>query len=91
MFVGSNSGAVSSLHLYSNNTRAVYINRGNIVVGGAVAPAAIDGFLYIPTVPTVKTGVPTAYPGTVPMLYDTNVERLVIFSNGAWKSVGPFL
>ena len=61
-----------------------------MVVGAAVAAAATDGFLYIPTVPAAKTGTPTAYTGTVPMVFDTSTNRLVVYTGGTWKSVGPF-
>ena len=86
MYIGFNSGATSSLHLYSNNNQTVYINRGNVVLGGAVTTTSTDGYVYIPTVPGVATGAATAYAGCVPMVYDTTNNRLAIRYNGVWRS-----
>lgn len=61
---------------------------GNVVTGtqaGALATTATDGFLYIPTCAGVPTGVPTAYTGTVPMVYDTTNFRLYVYAGGAWR------
>ena len=90
IYIGFNSAATSSLHLYSNNFQTVFINKGNTVVGAAVTTTATDGFLYIPTVNGTKTGIPTTYSGTIPMVFDTSVNKLVVYTGGTWKSVGPF-
>lgn len=59
----------------------------NVVVGTAVlANAATDGFLYIPTVAGVPSGVPTTKTGTVAMVFDTTNNDLYVY-NGAWKKV----
>ena len=86
IYLGYSSGALSSLHLYSNNNQTVYINRGNVVMGGAISTSATDGYVYIPTVPGVAAGVATAYAGCVPMVYDTSTNRLAIRSGGVWRS-----
>ena len=90
IYLGFQSSAGSSLHLYSNSAQTVFVNNGNTVVGGAVSVAAVDGFLYIPTVNGTKTGTPTSYAGTVPLVFDTSTNRLVVYVAGTWKSVGPF-
>jgi hypothetical protein len=90
MYIGYQSGTGASVRLYSNATQVVYINNGNTVVGGAVTTTATDGFLYIPTVAGTKTGTPTAYSGTIPMVYDTLNHRLAVYDGASWKSVGPF-
>ena len=91
IYIGYGSPAGSNVRLYSSGNQTVYVNNGNTVVGAAVAAAATDGFLYIPTVPATKTGTPTTYTGTVPMVFDTSVNRLVVYVGGSWKSVGPFV
>ncbi len=60
---------------------------GNIIIGtAALATTATDGFLYIPTCAGTPTGVPTAYTGLAPMVYDTTGNKLWVY-NGAWKGV----
>lgn len=50
----------------------------------ALNTAATDGFVYIPTCAGTPTGVPTAYTGSVAIIYDTTNNKLAIY-NGAWK------
>lgn len=58
---------------------------GNVVCGNAaIATNATDGFLHIPSCAGTPTGVPTAYTGRVPMVYDTTNNKFYIY-NGAWK------
>lgn len=57
----------------------------NIVVGSAaLATNATDGFLYIPTCAGTPTGVPTAFTGRVPIIYDTSNDQFWIYDNAAW-------
>jgi hypothetical protein len=60
-------------------------NKGSWAVGnGAIATIATDGFLYIPACAGPPTGVPTAYTGRVPMVYDSTNNKFYIY-NGGWK------
>ena len=86
MYIGFQSGTGASVRLYSNATQVVYINNGNMVIGGTVSTTATDGYVYIPTVAGTATGVATAYAGCVPMVYDTSSNRLAIRSGGVWRS-----
>ena len=60
---------------------------GGVVCGpqSTLAVGATGGFLYLPTCAGTPTGVPTAYTGKVPMLYDTTNNKLWIY-NGSWRS-----
>lgn len=59
---------------------------GNVVIGtAAVATTATDGFFYIPTSAGPPTGVPTAYAGRVPLVYDTTNHQFWIYDGGGWK------
>lgn len=59
---------------------------GSAVLGrrGALATTATDGFLYIPTCAGTPTGVPTAFTGGIPLVYDTTGHKLWIY-DGGWK------
>ena len=60
--------------------------RASVVVGFAtLATTATDGFFYIPTCDGPPTGVPTSYPGTVPLVFDTVNSRLNVYTDGAWR------
>ena len=52
----------------------------------ALATTATDGFEYIPTCAGTPTGVPTAYTGHVPMVFDTTNNILYIY-DGSWIDV----
>lgn len=67
----------------------IFINgvANTVLANASLATTAINGFLYIPTSAGIPTGVPTAFTGTVAMMYDTTGNKLYIY-NGAWKSVG---
>ena len=61
---------------------------GAVVVGsGPLTQGATTGFLYIPTITAVPTGVPVAFPGRVPIVFDTANNKLWVY-NGAWKGAG---
>jgi len=62
---------------------------GNVVLGAqsALATTATDGFAYIPTCAGAPTGVPTAYTGKVPMVFDTTNNKLCIYRGGAWSCI----
>jgi hypothetical protein len=64
----------------------------SVVVGGALAAGATDGFLYVPSI----AGTPTAFPraqnpgglgATYPMAYDATNHRLWIHDDNTWWGV----
>lgn len=61
---------------------------GNVVIGAAVlATTATDGFLYVPTCAGVPTGVPTAYSGRAPMIWDSTNHNLYCNDAAGWTKV----
>lgn len=64
--------------------------RGNVVTNGtnvALATTATSGFLTIPSVAGVPTGVPVNVPaGNVAIAYDATNNKIMVY-NGAWKAV----
>ena len=70
-------------HVYV--TAATAAVQASLVVGkAALATTATDGFLYIPTVAGISTGVPTTRAGTVAMVYDTTNQKIGVY-NGSWR------
>jgi hypothetical protein len=82
-------GATTSdiLNLRDNGTTKVRVTDGGntVTAEAARATTATDGFLYIPTCDGTPTGVPTAYTGTVPIMFDTSTDKIYIY-NGGWKA-----
>ena len=63
---------------------------GNPSIGaGAVATAATDGFLYVPTCAGTPTGTPTTVTGFAPIVVDTTNNKLYFYSTGVWRDAGP--
>jgi hypothetical protein len=63
---------------------------GGMVVGtAALATAATDGFLYVPTCAGTPTGTPTTQTGTAPIVVDTTNNKLYFYSDGQWRDAGP--
>jgi len=64
----------------------------NVVSGvqAILSTTATDGFLYIPYMQGVATGVPTAYTGKSAIAYDETNNQLVIrdVAEGVWKTIG---
>lgn len=58
----------------------------NVVIGtAALATAATNGFLYIPSCAGVPTGVPTTKTGRVPIVFDTVNLKMCVYTGGSWK------
>lgn len=58
----------------------------------ATATGATAGFFYIPLSTGTSAGVPTnVYAGAVPLIYNTNTNKLGVYSGGAWKFSGAFV
>lgn len=63
-------------------------NNGSALIGtGALATTAVEGFCYIPSMPGVPTGVPTAQAGLVPFVFDSVNDDLYAYIGGSWVSV----
>ncbi len=60
---------------------------GNVTIGTAqLANTATDGFWYLPgTTSGPPTGVPTAYAGRHPVVFDDTAMRLYIHDGSAWQ------
>jgi hypothetical protein len=72
------------------NERARIPAVGGMVVGtAALATAATDGFLYVPTCAGTPTGTPTTQTGTAPIVVDTTNHKLYFYSGGTWRDAGP--
>lgn len=48
-----------------------------------VVSIATDGFIYIPQCAGTPTGVPTAFTGRVPLVWDTTNKKLYVY-DAAW-------
>lgn len=84
-FYGSTSGSADAAVSFALNMNID--DKGNVVVGSAaLATTATDGFLYIPSCAGTPTGVPTAYTGRIPIVFDTTNDRLWAY-RGAWQMV----
>ncbi len=65
-------------------------DRNNLVIGtAAIASAAVNGFLYLPTTNGTPTGTPTTYAGRSPVVIDSTNNRLYFYSGAAWRNAGP--
>ena len=75
----------SVARMRTDGTRTLFTGQNIVLSSAALATNATSGFTYIPTCAGTPTGVPTAYTGTVAMVYDTTNNKLYIY-NGAWKA-----
>jgi len=77
--VRDNTGAANRLGIDLN---------GNFVIGplSALGTTATDGFLYIPSCAGTPTGVPTAFTGKIPLVYDSTNNILYAYSGGSWRT-----
>jgi hypothetical protein len=71
----------------ANNRLGIDAN-GNFVIGplAALATTATNGFLHIPSCAGTPTGVPTAFTGKIPLVYDSTNNILYARSGGAWRA-----
>jgi hypothetical protein len=83
--------STNPLTFYTNGSeRARITSAGGLVVGpAALATAATDGFLYVPTCAGTPTGTPTTQTGTAPIVVDTTNNKLYFYSGGQWRDAGP--
>jgi hypothetical protein len=83
-------GSTTALTFFSGSERARIPAAGGMVVGtAALATAATDGFLYVPTCAGTPTGTPTTQTGTAPIVVDTTNNKLYFYSGGQWRDAGP--
>lgn len=87
--------ATNTVAFTSNSTfRGMWDAVGNFIPWqGTTATTDTDGFLYLPSVAGVPTGVPNNltgdYANNVPVRYDTTDQRLYVYSGGAWNTPAP--
>lgn len=90
---GGTTSAFPALKRVSANLQVIAADgtssAGMIVGNQALATAATDGFLYVPTCAGTPTGTPTTQTGTVPIVVDTTNNKLYFYSNAAWRDAGP--
>jgi len=61
---------------------------GDVALGsGSLGTTSTDGFLFIPSVSGVPTGVPNSRSGFVPICYDSANNRLYVY-DGGWVQAG---
>lgn len=87
LVVTDTASAANSMFLsftLGGTTRIRFPKQGGVVLqGAALATTATDGFLYLPTCAGTPTGVPTAYTGTVALVFDTTGNKVWVY-DGAW-------
>lgn len=64
-------------------------NRNVAIGGGALAPASVQGHMYVPTVSGTPVGVPSGKAGFAPIVVDSTNNKLYFYSGGAWRDAGP--
>ena len=53
-----------------------------------LSPTSTDGFVYVPMITGVPTGIPTTNVGRSPIVWDASNNRMWTYSGGAWNSIG---
>jgi hypothetical protein len=85
LYIGTDATTRSVILFTNNSNRVIVDGNGSVAIGAAaLGTTATDGFLMIPTCAGPPTGTPTAFTGTVALVYDTTNNKLYIY-NGAWK------
>lgn len=81
-----NQTANKSIFLQTNSGIALELTslKSAVFNTAAIAQNATDGFPYIPSCPGIPIGVPTAFVGRMPMVYDSANDDLYLYNNG-WK------
>lgn len=66
----------------------VYVQNNGLIVGNAaLATNAVDGFLYIPSMPGTPTGTPTSQGAAVPLVIDSATGQLWAYIASGWKAI----
>jgi len=88
------TGTLTPLLLVCGSTSTTERGRidttGNFVWStAALGTTATDGFIYMSSCAGTPTGVPTAYTGRIPLVFDSTNNRFYTYSSG-WKTPFPF-
>lgn len=84
---GADDATALLKELLFNGGPGASVRGPNIVCGtGALGTTDTDGFLYIPTCDGLPTGVPTAYPGMLALVYDSTNKKLCVYDGGWLKT-----
>lgn len=87
---GSATGDLLRLSVSGVNLVRFIPNNGDlnsVFSDSALGTTATDGFVYLPSMAGVPTGVPTSYTGTVPVVVDTTNNRFYGYAGGAWRNL----
>jgi hypothetical protein len=91
--LAGNSGVADHgrIRMFVGGSETAFIAKeGNKVLSiAALATTATDGFVYLPTCAGTPTGTPTAYTGVLPLVIDSTNHKLLFYSGGSWRDVGP--
>lgn len=77
---------LAAYQIYAQN--GIWTDGTAVFSGAALATNATDGFTNMPSMAGPPSGTPTAYTGTVPIVFDTTDNRLYFYSGAAWLFVG---
>ena len=84
---GAGTATLLQMKVGSNNPAVSLEINGDVRIGSttALTTASTAGFMYLPAVAGVMTGVPTSRTGFVPLMYDSTNNKLGVYNGGAWK------
>jgi hypothetical protein len=85
---GMYSSIPNSIEFAVNGIKSMSIDPNkNILIGTtSLAISATNGFLYIPTMPGVPSGIPSVVSGLSPCVFDTTNNKLYYYNSG-WQDV----
>lgn len=80
--------SLTALTISAGTTNNTNVGMPSVIQGNgaAIATTATDGFMYIANCAGTPTGVPTAFTGSTPMVYDTSANKIWAY-NGSWRGV----